>query len=454
MPDDKQPPPACHPDSRTDRPDADVLAEAREGIARHRQGDCDLVLAGPDGRPAAGRTVRIVQTRTAFLFGSPIYEVAEAARLDRMHNPDLQLYAQCYTGLLNACTALCYWNERGDPWVEKFQGDTKFREFVMQADWANAHGLTVKGHPLVWTVEKAIPPWLWRYDDATRMKFLEVRVRNFVGGLRDKVRMWDLVNEMLWEPSMRHIAERKWPHLEPIPEILSYVAPAVQWARQENPDARLLINEYGLIHGPPAALPAVTAAMQRRRYVELAEALQKAGAAPDALGVQGHSGGRWFRMGDVKAALDELAQAGLPLHITEFGAGLGGMGPEGAALPEEEQLARQAEFAANFYTVAFGHPAVEAVSYWGLPSVCFPSPQGLLTRIPRRRAAAPMYGALRHLVREEWMTRLEATSDSAGRIRFRGFFGDYVLRYAEDRASVPFVLPAPGGSTIRLRLGV
>jgi len=51
------------------------------------------------------------------------------------------------------------------------------------------------------------------------------------------------------------------------------------------------------------------------------------------------------------------------------------------------------------------------------------------------------------------MTRLEAVSDKAGRVRFRGFFGDYRLEYAPDRASAAFSVAAPGPCALTVRLG-
>ncbi len=453
-------PERADPDRLSDRSDEEVLAEAREGIERHRKTDVELALVGPDGSPAANRRVEVRQARQAFLFGSPIYEIARAARSGVLGRPELSRYTHFYTGLLNAATALCYWNERGDPWFEKFQGRTLFREFEAQADWARAHGLAAKGHPLVWTVPKAVPDWLRRYDTGTQMKFLEVRVRDLVGGLRGKVDTWDLVNEMLWEPSWRHLSERCWPHIEPIDEMLTYIVPAMHWARDEAPDATLLVNEYGLVYSVRRDPPEAGAASQRRRYLELAAALAREGASPDALGIQAHTGGRWYRLADLKAVLDELATSGLPLHITEFGASFKGMGPEAEALPPEEKLARQIEYVTNVYTVAFGHPAVEAVSSWGLPAWAFPdeafrgAPVDALGGRRREREVdpAPLYEALRRLLREEWMTRLEATSDAAGRVRFRGSRGEYRLRYAADRASAAFTVAGPGPCVRTLRL--
>ena len=89
------------------------------------------------------------------------------------------------------------------------------------------------------------------------------------------------MNEPLWEASLRHLPERDWPHIEPIEEIVRYVGPALRWAREEAPEADLLINDYGLSQSPEDGPPVtddgmeVTPGMQRQRYLELARALVK-----------------------------------------------------------------------------------------------------------------------------------------------------------------------------------
>lgn len=41
----------------------------------------------------------------------------------------------------------------------------------------------------------------------------------------------------------------------------------------------------------------------------------------------------------------------------------------------------------------------------------------------------PVFTKVRKLLNEDWMTKLKATTDSNGIVKFNGFLGDYSLRY-------------------------
>ncbi|MDA3961362.1 MAG: endo-1,4-beta-xylanase [Planctomycetota bacterium] len=279
-----------------------------------------------------------------------------------------------------------------------------------------AKGLTVRGHPLVWTVPKALPAWLQKYPYEKQLAFLEHHVRSLIAATGGRVQLWDMVNEMLWEPSLRHVPERDWPHVETADELLTTIEPALHWAREEAPDARLVLNDYGL---EVDFCQGVTAAEQRRRYVELITEMQRRGCAPDAVGTQAHVG-KWFPMAAVQQTFDQLASTGLPLEISEFWAKPGAHPcPEGRdAAQREADLIRYCE---QFYTLAFGHPAVEHLTYWGGEE--FFQRDGY--------EPSPLYEALDELINQRWRTRARITADEAGRVRMRGFHGRYALRWAD-----------------------
>ena len=138
--------------------------------------------------------------------------------------------------------------------------------------------------------------------------------RSLIAATRGRVKLWDLVNEALWELSLRNLPQRD--HTESLDNMLEYIAPAVHWAQDADPDGHYVVNDYGL-EVDFTELKGVTAVQQRRRFVELAEALIERGAAPSALGTQAHVG-KWFPMSAVQNTFDELSQPGLPLQVSEF----------------------------------------------------------------------------------------------------------------------------------------
>ena len=402
-----------------------VVARARRNIERIRKRAVQIQVVDAAGKSLPGVPVDVIQQRQSFPFGDQLWELDALARSHEQEGDRARYVKQLFTDVLNAATALCYWTERprnDASKTEDFQGEPRLENFAYCVDWAKAAGLTVKGHPLFWSIPKAVPDWVKRYDYLTQMKFLEVRVRSLVARFRGKVSIWDAVNESLWEPAFRNLPNRDWPHLDAIKEIAGYVEPVIRWAREEDPDACYVLNDYGLEKDDLRNLPVardgtkVTAELQRKRMIELLKVLCDRGAAPGAIGLQSHTGG-WLDPAEQVSVYDEMAASGLPIHITEFGAGDGT--PQGMSREEAEKV--RGDYIVNAMTCAFGHPAVEAFFFWGMGGVRWHGRSS--------NEAQPLYYRLRDLLRKEWMTQTSLITGEDGCIRFLGFLGDYVLRF-------------------------
>ncbi len=92
----------------------------------------------------------------------------------------------------------------------------------------------------------------------------------------------------------------------------------------------------------------------------------------------------------------------------------------------------RAEYVANIMTVAFAHPAVESFYFWGeiTRSFGFKSDHNSEGLPSSSNSPTPVYWRVQELLQNEWRTREKIVSDCDGRIRFRGFFGDYSLLYS------------------------
>lgn len=406
-------------DARTpEEADTAAVTAARSRIAELRTAAVRLRLVDRSGRPIPGQSLRLTQERHAFVFGCSSGGTFAADRTPAQIERD-----RLFTELFNGTHAKCYWDEKWHQPIETRQGQRELGTFLAELDWGCAHGLTVRGHPLVWTVPKAIPTWVRRYPYERQLAFLEHHVRSLIQAAGGRIKVWDLVNEMLWEPSLRNLSSRDWPHLETTEEMLTYIEPATRWAREEDPTAVYVLNDYGL-ECTYTPLKGVTAAGQRRRFLDLVAALRERGAAPNAIGTQAHVG-RWFPMALVQQVFDELAGAGLPVQVSEFWAALKDHpAPEGLAADRiaEDRL----RYVRDYYTIAFGHPAVDHLSYWGGSD--FFEREGWVP--------SPLYRALHDLIRKEWWTDLTLSADSEGWIEARAFHGDYRLVW-QDRLGNP-----------------
>ena len=437
------------------------LDAARARIRKIRCQDAEIRVVDRAGRAVSGLAVDIVQTRSAFCWGDQLWGLDTLFRNGFAGSDRVRHYTQRFSDCLNSANCLTYWTEapRNDgPKHMEFQGEDRLDGFAAQVDWALANGLVPKGHPIFWSIPKGYPEWLKRYPMDTQWKFIEVRVRNLVSRFRGKVKLWDVINEPMWEAAPKNLPQRDWPHLESLDAICEYVIPVLQWAREEDPDARYVINDYGMEVDPPGrdlrdreGQP-VTAKRQRDRFTALFRRLAEEGACPDALGMQSHTGG-WIDPKTQLDLLDDFATAGVPLHYTEFWASADHLLKAGVDPATAERM--KAEYVANLITVAFSHPAVEAFYFWGEITHSFGfrndhNSGGLPTS---SHTPTPTYWRVQQLLREEWMTRESLVTDAEGVVRFRGFHGDYSLRYRvgpEMPAGIAFTLDPRAEGKFRL----
>lgn len=388
------------------RPREVVLQEARNNIERHRKGKM-LLSIRHKGEILARQPVSIAMQEHYFDWGCSMFRARDSF-------PDedaFRQYMQSMRSLFNATTAKCYWDEGWHQPVEKEEGVRILDRFLSELEIGYEYDMRVKGHPLVWTIPKGIPQWMKQYDHDQRMLIWKRHVKDLLRQGGNRIHNWDVVNEMLWEPAMKNIYKRDWPHIDPIDEIADYVAMALRWTREENPDPIRIINDYGLIKEFNNLFSVKD---QRKRYVQLVEALRQRDELPHAIGVQSHVG-RWYEPDEVMQAYDELALAGLPIHVTEYWARLQDAPFETESIPEEELKGMLRQYLCDFYTVAFGHPAVEHITYWGNPFV------------DREGNTTHMYEALYDQIRSKWTTNCDVQTHANGRVSLDAFYGDYTL---------------------------
>src|SRR5262249_27423540 len=133
-----------------------------------------------------------------------------------------------------------------------------------------------------------------------------------------------------------------------------FVRECFRHAREANPKATLLINDY----------------KTDAAYTDLLRGLSegKGGRPFDVIGIQSHMhGGIWdnARTWDV---CERFARFGVPLHFTEttiLSGESGGERARGRPWPSTaDGERRQAEEVERFYTMLFSHPAVAAITWW------------------------------------------------------------------------------------------
>lgn len=405
-----------------------VLERAEARIEKHRKGSVTLALVGPDGQSLPpGRDLRITQTRHKFLFGCNIF------KLGRCRTPaDNAAYEKRFAELLNFATLPFYWwnyeRRRGEP------EDERTSEIIR---WCQQQEITTKGHPLAWNYVD--PPWLKDVPEEAmqlQMKRIGRCVRKFAGGID----IWDVVNEAAHYD--REQLKKRAPILTgAISEmgVGQYIRAAFRAARQANPRATLLINDYR-----------TDAVYPDKVISQLVD--ESGNPLYDVIGIQSHMHGGYWGAGRTWEVCERFARFGKPLHFTETTVVSGPKkGSTWATTPDGER--RQAERVTEFYTVLFSHPAVEAITWWDFTdqNAWQGAPAGL---VRDDMTPKPAYEQLHGLIKDKWWTRTEGRTDGEGRVAFRGFLGRYKVdaNLAGRRISGEFALDRASQGSIKVQL--
>jgi len=224
------------------------------------------------------------------------------------------------------------------PGVYDFSGGDRIVGF------AEAHAMRVKGHALVW--HGSTPSWVEELSPPELRIAFEDHIRTVAGHYRGRVAVWDVVNEAIDDQTggLRDTVFLR--GLGP-----GYIAEAFRLAREADPDALLVYNDYGG-EGLSRKSDAV---------YELVRGLKESGVPIGGVGLQMHiSASGYPPVGDIAANLARLADLGLLVNISEMDVRIRGLGGDTAS-----RLQRQREVYREVVGVCVAHPRCHAVTFWG-----------------------------------------------------------------------------------------
>jgi endo-1,4-beta-xylanase len=234
-------------------------------------------------------------------------------------------------------------------------GRDDYRPADTVAGFAVEGGLVLRGHNLLWYYRT--PPWFLRLPsrDAQRRAVVE-HIRALAGRYRGIVHSWDVVNEPIEPKDGRPDGLRKAVFLDALgPEYLDL---AYRTARETDPKARLVVNEYDVELDTPEH------EARRTVLLNLLQRMRRAGTPVDAVGIQAHLtafGGPPFSAARLRRFLADIAGLGLTVQITELDV-TDAHAP--ADIGVRDQLV--ADTYRRFLDAALDEPAVKMVVTWGL----------------------------------------------------------------------------------------
>ena len=417
------------------------LAKAQRNIELYRKQDAVIEVLDASGRPVNGAQVEINQVQQDFLLGCILFPLTG----QDLPAGEREQYQKRFLELFNLGVLPFYWKD-----YEPSLGKPRWPDMGPTIEWCTRNGITLKGHPLVWSSPPVIPSWLARFPAEFHERLLEARVLSTVSGFAGAVNLWDVVNEPIhvntWED--KEAKERSYPPSE----CANYVEKALRWANAANPEATLLVNEYDVI--PNRDTFRKQEIPPRDRFLALVKELRRRNAPPFDVGFQAHEPRtEWFSPEDVWQAFDTFAGEGFRIHITGFipqSSGKEITGWRHGTWTEDAQ----AEFAEQMLRLSFGHPGVASFNFWGLSDRDIWLPGGGL--VDKDYNPKPIFTRIHKLIREEWMTRnLSLKTDEQGHATFRGFFGKYRLHVrapSGKEADFDFHLGRGGEREFRFRM--
>jgi endo-1,4-beta-xylanase len=257
-------------------------------------------------------------------------------------------------------------------------------------EFGERHGMVLVGHTLVW--HSQTPNWVFAGTNpppaqgtapagapgpgfgrgaytgprATREELLERmrdHIHTVVGRYKGKIKAWDVVNEALADRGTNVLRNSLW--LQIIGP--DFIAKALEYAHEADPDAVLRYNDYGL--EDPA---------KRQRLLTLIKSLLNQGVPVMAIGTQAHLNVSSASFDNMDQALTEMATLGLPIHVTELdiNSAQGGQQSTGADIAAnaaatqgglvDEADRRLADAYEGIFRAFLKHKdSLEMVTFWG-----------------------------------------------------------------------------------------
>lgn len=408
-----------------------------QDIKKNRTTDATITLLQADYTPLANQEVTIEQTNHAFLFGTAAFDLVPLASGDYAgeEKEQAEQRADKVNALFNSATLPFYWArfepQRGHPMTEKVKN---------AARWCLDHHMVTKGHPLCWHTLTA--DWLLTMSNAEILQAQVARIQRDVSDFQGLIDMWDVINEAVIMPVFDKYDNGITRLCKELGRIKT-IKTMFETARETNPDATLLINDFDVSSA----------------YDILVEGCLEAGIKFDVIGIQSHMHQGWWGVEKTLKVLENFERFHLPIHFTETTLVSGHLMPPEIVDLNDYQVSdwpstldgeeRQARETIQHYKTLFAHPLVEGITWWdATDGGWLNAPAGLLRRDGSNK---PAYDELMKLIKGEWWvppTRL--ATDQEGKIRLNAFLGDY--RLSHDRGQKIFQVTRENASEIKLVL--
>ncbi|PXW24912.1 endo-1,4-beta-xylanase [Paraburkholderia caballeronis] len=258
--------------------------------------------------------------------------------------------------------------------------------------FAQANGIAMRGHTLVWHFQagdwKEAPDWFFAgdrnapgYRDQVAAR-LHRYVTDVVAHFRGKVYAWDVVNEVISDDPA-YVYRQDSPWFKALGK--DYIAIALRAARAADPDVKLYINDYNT--DDPG---------KRARLLSVIRELQAQHVPIDGVGHQMHVNVAWPPLANIQQAFADVVALGLENQVTELDVSFyndpGSCWSDaktclpdlGAPVPNHVQRAQALRYR-ELFDLFEREPSIRAVTFWG-----YTDGHTWLSTVPAKRTNQPL----------------------------------------------------------------
>ncbi|MGD8176106.1 endo-1,4-beta-xylanase [Marinimicrobium sp. ARAG 43.8] len=316
-----------------------------------------------DGECGAGSYSEMLHCNGSIGFGNP-FDGSSSSSSSSNPNPGNPDFPPFHVGNITTNGAVRsdftqYWDqitpENEGKWgsVEGTRDQYNWGPLDAIYDYARANDIPVKAHVLVWGSQR--PGWIDGLSAAEQRAEIEEWISDYCARYPDTA-MIDVVNEALPSHAPANYAQNAFGN--------DWITESFRLARQHCPNAVLIYNDYNFMTWDTDAIIDLIRPAVNSGYV-------------DALGLQAHGlySPRVWTGPEIEAKLDQIAELGLPMYISEYDI-------------QESNDQLQLQYMQTHFPIFYNHPDVVGITLWGyIVGATWREGTGLMTSNGQQRPA-------------------------------------------------------------------
>lgn len=267
------------------------------------------VFAAPE---SGASTLRQLAARRGIEIGAAVSDAAE------LQDPEYTRILVREFGLLVMGGDIINWNLPPRP-SRPSRTTYDFSRADAVIAFSEKNGMRVQGHHLLWGMEEALPSWLTngRFSRDELLSIIHDHIQTVVGRYRGRVQEWVVINEVVSRALfggggvLPGGGDFWYNHIGP-----DYLVEAFRWARQADPSAKLILNDFD--NEEPNRV-------SNRLYTTV-KGFKDSGIPIDGVGMQMHVDGTKPPRKDLLTAnMRRFGALGVSVYVTEFDVDVSGL---------------------------------------------------------------------------------------------------------------------------------